>query len=246
MPRREFKVHRRSQPVLRLRPPSMRDPIEASRPVANERFKTTFLPAFWVGLLLATSVHYVAFHALPHLDARAAPVDGRTLVAVELPPTVSIPRPPEPVARPATPKLGPLDMSVDLTIRPTTFAAFNANRIVRVAPPPAATTSADWPRYVPFIVAPELKNKRETIALLRKVYPSALKRAGIGGTVLLWIYIDDTGAVLDCRIAESSGYPELDDAAQVVAHAMQFTPAVTPDNAAVVWISQPIAFIHTG
>ena len=103
-------------------------------------------------------------------------------------------------------------------------------------------TDDDRPEFIPYTVAPRLKNKEEVLALLRQVYPRTLRSASIGGTVLLWIYVDEGGDVQDARIAESSGYDGLDRAAQTVASAMHFTPAQNRDRVTAVWLSQPIFF----
>lgn len=59
------------------------------------------------------------------------------------------------------------------------------------------------------------------------VYPTALLRAGIEGTVLIRMYADEHGKLLadSIRIAESSGYPALDSAALAAASKLLFAPA---------------------
>jgi periplasmic protein TonB len=59
------------------------------------------------------------------------------------------------------------------------------------------------------------------------VYPTALLRAGIEGTVLVRMYADERGALVpdSIRIAESSGYPALDSAALAAAPKLHFAPA---------------------
>ena len=50
------------------------------------------------------------------------------------------------------------------------------------------------------------------------IYPEALASQGIEGTVLLRLYVDSLGRIVNdsTRVAESSGYPALDSAAQDV------------------------------
>ena len=59
------------------------------------------------------------------------------------------------------------------------------------------------------------------------VYPSALLRAGIEGTVVVRMYVDEHGKLLtdSIRIAESSGYPTLDSVALAAAPRLRFAPA---------------------
>jgi len=60
--------------------------------------------------------------------------------------------------------------------------------------------------------------------------------------VIVWFYISDTGQVLDSRIQQSSGHPQLDDAALRVADVYRFTPALNREERVVVWIQLPITF----
>ncbi|HEY8483086.1 MAG TPA: energy transducer TonB, partial [Longimicrobiales bacterium] len=69
-----------------------------------------------------------------------------------------------------------------------------------------------------------------------------LREAGIGGTVIVWFFIDETGTVRRTLIKESSGYEALDQAALKVADIMQFTPALNLDQKVKVWIQIPIVF----
>jgi len=72
-----------------------------------------------------------------------------------------------------------------------------------------------------------------------------LKRAGVGGTVLLWLYIDEVGAVQRTVLAESRGYEHLDEAARKVAEKMELRPAINRDKTTAVWLAQSIDFSVT-
>ncbi len=244
MPNRVFAVRRRSEPVLRIRPPQAPDPGGPPTVTANEKFKGTFASAFRLGVFVALGVHFAIIALFPAIDRVAPPVPSTRLAAINIPPRVSVPAPPQPVARPARPTLAAPSVSASLTIEPTTLNAFEPVTGTALAPPPVPAASDDGrPPYIPFEVAPTLKNRAAAAALLEQVYPSVLRDAGISGSVQLWIYIDEHGVVKESRVAESSGYEDLDLAAATVAYAMQFTPAMMRDKAAAVWISQPISFI---
>ena len=223
--------------VLRLLAPSRGLPIEAT---ANDRFKRTFWPTFRVAIIGAVAAHFMIFEVMPRWDVATLAVAGEVMASVDLPPEVEIPPPPEQISRPATPRVAAVEVSEDLTIAPTTF---EDNAVENLGPPPAVVaTDDDRPEFIPYTVAPRLKNREEVLRLLRQVYPRPLQSAGIGGTVLLWIYVDEEGDVRDARVAESSGYDGLDRAAQTVASAMHFTPAMNRDRVTAVWLSQPIFF----
>jgi protein TonB len=225
------------QPVLRLRPPSAKPSIQGLAS-ANDRFKKR--PTLPVAVIGAVIAHFMIFEMMPRFDVATIAVAGEVMAAVDLPPEVEIPPPPEQIARPATPRVAAVDVREDLTIAPTTF---EDNPAENLGPPPAVVaTDADRPEFIPYTVAPRLRNREEVLALLRQVYPRALQDAGISGTVLLWIYVDENGDVQDIRVAESSGYNGLDRAAQTVASAMHFTPAMNRDRVTAVWLEQPFTF----
>ena len=77
---------------------------------------------------------------------------------------------------------------------------------------------------------------------MEREYPPLLRDAGIGGTVRVYFFIDEGGAVQDFRIDESSGHQALDDAALAVADVYRFSAALNRDKKVPVWVSFPITF----
>ena len=75
-------------------------------------------------------------------------------------------------------------------------------------------------------------------------YPEALARQGIEGTVLLRLYVDTAGRLVDdsTRVAESSGYPALDSAALRAAPELRFAPAERDGQRIAALFLQPIHF----
>ena len=100
------------------------------------------------------------------------------------------------------------------------------------------------PVFTPFTVRPELVNRDEVIQALMMNYPRHLRDAGIGGAVVVWFLVSDTGRVLDSRINRSSGNAQLDDAAIRVASVYRFTPGLdgNGNDPVAVWIQLPITF----
>lgn len=207
---------------------------------ANDRFKRRASALFSAGIAVAVLLHFAIFSLFPRLDATPPVLAAEALAAMDLPPEVEIPPPPQPIARPASPKVATVELEEDLTIAPTTF---EANPVERLGPPPdVSPTADDRPAFIPYDVAPKLKNRAEVLALLEKTYPRSLRNLGIGGRVLLWLYIDEEGRVRDTRVAESSGHEALDRAARAVASRMEFIPAKNRDRVTPVWLSQPVDF----
>jgi TonB family protein len=101
---------------------------------------------------------------------------------------------------------------------------------------------AKEPVFTEYTIAPELKNTAEVVRVLTRVYPPLLHDAGLGGTVLLWFLIDETGKVVKTLVKESSGHSQLDQAAACVAEVMVFSPAINGDRKVAVWVEIPIFF----
>ena len=98
------------------------------------------------------------------------------------------------------------------------------------------------PAFTPMTVRPEIRNRSEVQAALMKEYPTILRDAGIGGTVIVWMFISEEGEVLNRRVSESSGHVALDQAALEVADVFRFTPALNRERTVPVWIQLPITF----
>ena len=108
--------------------------------------------------------------------------------------------------------------------------------------PPAGIADAAEPEYSESDVEPMLTNGDEVRDLLQELYPANLKDEGVGGRVVLWMHVDETGTVTESKIQESSGHDALDEAAQEIAASMRFTPAENKGDPVSVWIAQPIEF----
>lgn len=98
------------------------------------------------------------------------------------------------------------------------------------------------PTFTPFTVAPHLKNRDTVRRALQQFYPDMLREAGVGGRVLVWFFIDESGKVRKFEVKESSGHEALDKAALKVADVMEFSPALNRDQRVPVWVALPITF----
>jgi TonB family protein len=209
------------------------------RAFANEAFKRSSQQRLSIGLIAAVMTHVAVFEVFPRMEAENLTAAVTALEMIELPPEVVIPPPPEHVVRPATPKVAAVEMNEDVTIAPTTFAS---NPVENLAPPKMNVDPSDRPSFIPYTVAPALRNEEEVLSYLRRAYPSMLKSAGVGGAVVLWLYIDEQGQVQRTVVAESSGFEQLDAAAEQVAAMMRWSPALNRDKKTAVWLSQAIDF----
>lgn len=217
--------------------PSHPDPSET----ANDRLKASWDSRLWGSIIAAVALHLIVFVGWPEMTAAdwaGAPSEALTHLDV---PELEIPPEPEAIRRPATPVASATPVADDVTLTPVHF-----DDVPDLPPPPPATDDAGddtgQPGFTPFTVAPAITNRAEVARALEREYPSVLRDAGIGGTVRVLFHIDETGAVVETRLAESSGHPGLDGAAEKVAEVMRFTPAVNRDRRVAVWVSFPIVF----
>jgi len=213
----------------------------ASGETANDRFKKSFNNWFWGSIIVATVAHFALFALFPNMTAEDVSYASEELETIELPPEVEIPPPPEQIARPATPVVAEADVEEDITIAPTTF---EDNPVEDLPPPPeeGGQDLSAQPTFTPYTVKPDIKNRSEVQRALEREYPPLLRDAGIGGTVLVWFFINEEGRVEQTQVRESSGQRALDQAALDVADVMEFTPALNRDKRVPVWISLPITF----
>lgn len=212
-----------------------------ARPEAYERFKRRQGSVVAIGMVVAVAAHLGAFALFPTIQVGMLAGAGGDVAAVSLPPEVTIPPPPAAIARPATPKVGGVELDEEITIAPTTFAR---NPVESLGPPPAVTAGREEsrPRFIPYDVPPRLLNRDEVVSALARYYPRTLRDAGISGHIVLWIYIDERGVVLRSQVQESSGHLALDEAAARVAAEMRFSPARNRDMVTPVWLAQAISF----
>ncbi|HEY0810197.1 MAG TPA: TonB family protein [Longimicrobiales bacterium] len=121
-------------------------------------------------------------------------------------------------------------------------ADFSSAGISGAAPTLTAVDVTDAPSFTPRTVEPELKNRATVGRALLTNYPPILRERKVGGTVQLWVRIDETGKIVKAQIKESSGQDSFDRAALKVAEVMQFSPALNRDQKVSVWIQLPIVF----
>jgi len=208
---------------------------------ANDKLKRSFGTVFWSSMIAATAVHFAVMAFWPTLQASDMTFTMDEIVAIEIPPEIQIPPPPEAIARPANPVVSAAVIDDNVTISTTTF---ETNPMDDLPPPPtaAAVDVSSQPTFTPYEVAPEVRNRQDVQRALEREYPSILRDAGIGGQVIMHFFINDQGVTEQVLVAQSSGHQQLDDAAVRVAGVFQFTPALNRDQRVPVWIQIPITF----
>jgi TonB family protein len=111
-----------------------------------------------------------------------------------------------------------------------------------VKPGPIGTGDAPPGGFVAVTKVPRLLNQVEIESLLRRHYPNILLQAGIGGTVKVWLQLDEKGTVIETRIHTTSAHKEFDEAALRIGKSARFSPAYNMDTPVKVWVEMPIVF----
>ena len=222
----------------------MSEPVEQQSIVtesANDRFKSSFSTWFWGSMITATVFHFVFFAFLNFGEPEDVSMSMDEIITMDIPPEIEIPPPPEAIARPATPVVTSATIDEDITIAPVTF---DENPVENLPPPPdeVETDIGAAPVFTPYTVKPDYTNAAEVRRALEREYPPLLRDAGIGGTTVVWFFIDEQGVVQNQVVQATSGHQALDDAALRVAPVFKFTPALNRDKAVPVWVQLPITF----
>jgi len=195
----------------------------------NTQFKRKYKDYFAWAVVISVVVHVVLILVLPGLRPPDFGIGSKETIVTEIPPEIAIPPPPAKIAKPSVPVEAAVeeDVSEEITIAETTPE-------VDI---PIAPAIEDQPVFTPYEVAPVLIK-----GTVRLVYPELLKKAGIEGTVLLWIFIDESGSTQKVQIYKSSGNRALDDSAMRAYRVARFTPAYSRDIPVKVWVQWPVKF----
>tara|TARA_B100001245_G_scaffold229511_1_gene207935 strand:- start:147 stop:770 length:624 start_codon:yes stop_codon:yes gene_type:complete len=149
---------------------------------------------------------------------------------IDIPQTEQFDQPPPP-ARPSVPvESESEDVADDVTLDEFNLDDFDAWD----APPPPP----EGPRvkFIPYDDPPV------PLTPIRPKYPEIAQEAGIEGTVVVQVFVDDRGRVKDTVILKGIPNTGLDEAATVAIRAVRFRPAKQRERAVGVWISIPVNF----
>ena len=149
---------------------------------------------------------------------------------IDIPQTEQFDQPPPP-ARPSVPvESESEDVADDVTLDEFNLDDFDAWD----APPPPP----EGPRvkFIPYDDPPV------PLTPIRPKYPEIAQEAGIEGTVVVQVFVDDRGRVKDTVILTGIPNTGLDEAATVAIRAVRFRPARQRERAVGVWISIPVNF----
>ena len=174
-------------------------------PTTDSSFLTRRGFVFVLIIALHAGMYYVLNSGLSqHLvDVVLGPIETRMIE--EAPDTDEPPPPPPPKIETPPPFVPPPEVSIELPTETTQSTAIQTVTNVRPTAPPPPVAQPTVPR-----TAPKSDPRRP---LSQPEYPPSSRRAGEAGTVILEVYVLETGRVGEARVKQSSGFPRLDEAA---------------------------------
>lgn len=146
------------------------------------------------------------------------------------------PPPPPPEIEAPPPFVPPPEIAINLPVESNTTAI---QTVTTQRPPPAAPPPAPAAR-APVVVPPRQDPRR---GITQPEYPPASRRAGEAGTVVLRIFVLENGRVREAQVAQSSGFPRLDEAAvREATRAWRFIPGTQDGQPAGMWYEIKVTF----
>jgi protein TonB len=195
-------------------------------------------------LALVALLHLAILWLLLHgMMRHAAIVSPRLIVASILPPAPPPlqPLPPQPkptVTPPLPPSPEPPPKRRPPPPRPAVMRA--APAVTTAAAPPAPSMSETTPSIAPVARPAEpvhLPPRADATSSCRAPdYPTASRRLGETGTVVVKFLIDERGTAIDSAVESSSGYPRLDEAARQALSLCRFTPGTVDGKPEAAWV----------
>ena len=199
---------------------------------ANFLFKQKYGKYFGMMLLISLICHLAFILGMPAINPEISVQQETSMEAVDLPPEVVIPPPPQPLAKPSIPQMAEEEIDEDITIEETT--------------PPPPDLIPEMPvvqeeeKAEEFLLVSEVRPKFKTSPPQPKM-PAYIARARVDVTTVIEFFVTKTGDVdPQTKIVTSSGYPELDEIAVDWAKKIKFFPALNRGEPVAVRVRIPI------
>ena len=110
------------------------------------------------------------------------------------------------------------------------------------SPLPQDASVMQRPQYVAHTQLPRLENMWAVDATIETEYPAGLREAGIGGTVVAYLFVNTNGSVSRIVMKTSSGHPDLDRLAFRLARLSRYRPAANEGVPIGMWIEIQVPF----
>ncbi|MBI5784515.1 MAG: TonB family protein [Rhodocyclales bacterium] len=210
---------------------SCSDPLIATEPPVRRALRFTVILAAHVAVL------WGGFELASRPEVRQAAQEIMVRL-IEAPPSVQEVKLPEP----APPRPQPVRRETPIQApQPVLTAAPEAPApAVAIAPPPPAPVAEAAPPAPPVVTAARFD--ADYLSNPKPHYPTASRRLGEEGKVLLRVKVSPGGAPMVVEIKHSCGFGRLDEAAKAAVERWKFVPARRGDEAIESWVSVPVVF----
>lgn len=200
--------------------------------VANAKFKKGYSRYLRNSLYAAIVIHFLIFYFTPPFEFKPYVLEEREFIAIETVSDFELPPPPKEVDQPVIPMAAEEGEEAQdaADVAPTSF-----DKIENLPPPPPPPSETAGKFYA-FDERPVL------VKSVSPRYPDLARQAGIEGTVLLRVVIDERGRVIDVTVLNSDVTDSMVRAAVAAVKQFRFKPAkqrMKPVKAAV---AVPIRF----
>ena len=200
--------------------------------------------ALVVGVLAA---HSLAGWGLMQVDSVRQAVREMTPLMLDLiaPPAPPAPQPPPPKPPKAVKTPPPSAPVIAVTPSPSPASPVFVVPPPPAEPPPPVTEAPAAPPAPPAAPATPKTIPATAVQYLdppAPVYPSASRRLGESGRVLVRVEIDAQGHARQVQLSRSSGSTRLDEAALAAVRVARFKPYTENGSPLVVWTTVPIVF----
>lgn len=154
-------------------------------------------------------------------------------------PDKDLPPPPPPDIDQPPPYVPPPEVSIDMAIDTSASTAIsNATNTRPVATPPPVAAA---PEHAVVRTPPSTQGRGARIT--QPEYPPASRRAGEAGTVTLQVFVKEDGRAGEVKIARSSGFAKLDEAAvKEVQRSWRFVPGKEDGKPVAMWHTFAVTF----
>jgi protein TonB len=163
-----------------------------------------------------------------------------TKIIEELPDDSKEPPPPPPDIEQPPPYVPPPEVSVDIAIDtgPSTAISNATSERPVAAPPPVAAKPVERA-----VVKTPPSTAGKGARITQPEYPPASRRAGEAGTVQLQVYVLESGRAGEVKVARSSGFDKLDEAAvKEVQRNWRFVPGKEDGKPVAMWHTFAVTF----
>ncbi len=201
--------------------------------MSNAKLKAEYPFILRLSMIITLLLLIFTFYAFRKYERKTEPPPRPDFVieVTEIPVTEILKKPP----RPEQPSI-PVEADEDEMLEEVDYDIFEngTNLSLNELPPPPQDDEQEEFEYIAVSIKPKIKKR------VVPEYPALARKAGIEGTVVVRVLIDEKGNVAKAEIFKS--IPMLDSAAIAAARQCKFTPGQQRDKKVKVWMAIPFTF----